>query len=174
MAFVDQALAQQIKEIVDRVNTEPGSAIPILQAVQNTIGYVSKEMIDEIATNAGIPASDLYGIATFYSQFHMEPRGKNIVKVCHGTACHLLGADRVAAAVEMATGAKEGHTSSDRVFSHERVACLGCCSLGPVIMVNDEVHAAVKPERVATLLRKYRQSKSDSEVKASAASQPSA
>ena len=174
MAFVDQALVQQLNEIVDQVNTEPGSAIPILQAVQDSLGYVSKEMIEQIAQHAGIPAADLYGIATFYAQFHLEPRGLNTIKVCHGTACHLAGADRIQAAVELATGAKEGRTSPDGVFTHERVACLGCCSLAPVIMVNGEVFANVRADRVAVLLRKYRQAKTDSEGKASAGGQPHA
>lgn len=162
---------EQLRAIIEQANVERGSAIPILQAVQAKLGHVSKDMIEEITKVTGIPASDLYGIATFYSQFHLEPRGKNIIKVCHGTACHLAGADRVAAAVEMATGAKEGHTSPDGMFSHERVACLGCCSLAPVLMVNEDVHANVKPDKVAALLRKYRE-QSSSERTALAGGQP--
>jgi NADH-quinone oxidoreductase subunit E len=149
-------MKEQLREIVKRVNVERGSAIPILQEVQNKLGYVSKEMIDVITAETGIPASDLYGIVTFYAQFHLEPRGEHLVKVCHGTACHLAGADRVTHAVEMATGAKEGHTSPDRKFTHERVACLGCCSLAPVVMVNEDVHANVRSDRVAALMRKYK------------------
>jgi NADH-quinone oxidoreductase subunit E len=170
---VDKALMkEQLSEVIRRVNVERGSAIPVLQAVQEKLGYISKEMIEEISLQTGIPAADLYGIATFYAQFYLEPRGKNVIKVCHGTACHLAGADRIAAAVEMATGAKEGHTSPDGMFSHERVACLGCCSLGPVVMVNEDVHANVKADRVGSLLRKYKQDKKDSEGTARAGGQP--
>lgn len=136
-------LKEQLSEIIKEVNVERGAAIPILQEVQARLGHVSKEMIDEISVQTGIPASDLYGIATFYSQFYLEPRGEYTVKVCHGTACHLVGAARVTTAVEMATGAKEGETSPDRAFSHERVACVGCCSLAPVVMVDDDVHAKI-------------------------------
>jgi len=153
---MEAAVQEQLTAIIKEANVERGAAIPILQAVQNKLGYVSKEMIETISEQTGIPASDLYGVATFYSQFYMEPRGQNIVKVCHGTACHLAGAGRVATALEMATGAKDGQTSEDRMFTHERVACLGCCSLAPVVMVNEEVHANVRPERVNALMRKYR------------------
>jgi NADH-quinone oxidoreductase subunit E len=166
------SMKEQLAEIIEKVNVERGSAIPILQAVQNKLGYVSKEMIDEISAQTGIPASDLFGITTFYSQFYMEPRGEHVCKVCHGTACHLAGADRITAAVEMATGAKEGHTSADGKFSHERVACLGCCSLAPVVMVDDEVHANVKTDKVAALLRKYTRPAKDAEGTTRAGSQP--
>jgi len=156
----EESMQQQVAAIVREVNVERGSAIPLLQAVQERLGYVSKDMIDELSKLTGIPASDLFGIATFYSQFHLEPRGENIVKVCHGTACHLAGADRITAAVEMATGAKEGHTSEDGKFSHERVACLGCCSLAPVVMINGDVHANVKSDKVAVLVKSNKDKKS--------------
>jgi len=154
---------EQLNEVVQKANVERGSAIPILQEVQATFGYVSKAMIEQISAETGIPASELYGITTFYSQFYMEPRGEHVIKVCHGTACHLAGADRVTAAVEMASGAKEGATSADGKFSHERVACLGCCSLAPVVMVDDEVHANVRADKVSALLRKYKQPAKDAE-----------
>lgn len=120
-------------------------------------------MIQEISIATGIPAAELYGIATFYSQFHLEPRGKNLVRVCHGTACHLAGADKVSYAVEMATGAKEGGTSPDGQFSVERVACLGCCSLAPVMMVNEDVHAHVKVDKIASLLKRYKEASQNTE-----------
>jgi NADH-quinone oxidoreductase subunit E len=159
---VDASLAEKVGDIVRRFNVERGSAIPILQAVENGLGYVSKEMIEEISRLTNIPAADLYGIATFYSQFHLEPRGEHVIKVCHGTACHLAGADQIARAVEMATGAAEGHTSPDGLFSHERVACLGCCSLAPVVMVDQDVHAGVKSDKVAAMLKPYREMKKKS------------
>lgn len=164
----------QLKEIIQRSNVEPGSAIPILQEVQNRLGHVSPEMIEVITEETGIPSSDLYGIVTFYAQFHLEPRGRHLVRVCHGTACHLAGAGRITHAVEMATGAREGHTSPDRQFTHERVACLGCCSLAPVVMVNEDVHANVRADRVGALMRKYKgdspDAKGNGEAKSSAGS----
>ncbi len=148
-----------IAGIVYRNNAEKGSAIPILQEVQSTFGYVPPAAIQSISEATGIPASDLYSIVTFYSQFRLEPLGENTIKVCHGTACHLAGANRVTQAVEMATGAQEGRTSADGKFTLERVACLGCCSLAPVLMVNDEVHARVKPEEIRKMVEEVKKAR---------------
>ena len=91
-------------------------------------------------------------MSTYTSQFRLEPVGEHTVKVCHGTACHLAGADKITQAFEMATGAKEGQTSPDGRFTHDRVACVGCCSLGPVVMIDEEVHARVEPDKVRKLV----------------------
>lgn len=142
-----------LNSIVYRNNVEKGSAIPILQEVQNRFGHVSPAAIQAISEATGIPASDLYSIVTFYAQFRLEPLGEHTVKVCHGTACHLAGADKVTHAFEMATGAKEGGTSIDDKFTHERVACLGCCSLSPVVMIDGEIHARVQTDKVKKLVQ---------------------
>ena len=134
-----------IDAITHKHNVQPGAVIPTLQEIQDTYGYVPPVAIERIAENMGIPASELYGIVTFYSQFRLEPIGKNLIKVCHGTACHLGGAEMIAEALALAVGAKEGETSQDRLFTVERVACLGCCSLAPCIMLNNEVHGRLTP-----------------------------
>ncbi len=155
MNEITREVSESISHIVRELNYESGSAIPILQRVQERLGHVSPGMIQQISDLTGIPASELYGIVTFYSQFHLEPRGENIVRVCHGTACHLAGAERVTHAVEMATGAKDGGTSEDGRYTVERVACLGCCSLAPVVMINEEAHAKVDPDKVKSMFRQF-------------------
>jgi NADH-quinone oxidoreductase subunit E len=137
-----------IDAIVHKHNVQPGSVIPVLQEIQDAYGYVPPVAIQRIAENMGIPASEIFGIVTFYSQFRLEPIGKNLIKVCHGTACHLSGAERIAHTLAQATGAQEGETSQDGMFTVEQVACLGCCSLAPCIMLNGEVHGRLTPEDI--------------------------
>jgi len=126
--------------------------IPVLQEIQDAYGYVPPVAIQRIAENMGIPASEIFGIVTFYSQFRLQPIGKNLIKVCHGTACHLSGAERIAQALAQVVGAKEGETSQDSMFTVERVACLGCCSLAPCVMLNGEVHGRLTPEAISRLV----------------------
>ncbi|WP_051688133.1 NADH-quinone oxidoreductase subunit NuoE [Desulfofalx alkaliphila] len=146
-----------IDNIVRRNNYDKGAAIVILQQVQSTYGYVSPAMIERIAQLTGIQPSELYSIVTFYSQFRTEPVGENIIQVCHGTACHLAGAERISEAIENETGAADGQTSADGKFTVENVACLGCCSHGPVVTINDETYAKVTPESARKLVREKRQ-----------------
>lgn len=137
-----------VDAIAHKHNIEPGAAIPVLQEIQDAYGYVAPAAIERIAENINVPASELYGIVTFYAQFRLQPLGENVVKVCHGTACHLGGAERISDALCQEVGAQEGETSKDGQFTVERVACLGCCSLAPCIMVNKEVHGKLSPEAV--------------------------
>ncbi|MDD5094784.1 MAG: NADH-quinone oxidoreductase subunit NuoE [Dehalococcoidia bacterium] len=147
-----------IDAIAHKHNVQPGAMIPILQEIQEAYGYVPPVAIQRIAENTGVPVSELYGIVTFYSQFRLQPLGKNHVKVCHGTACHLGGAERIAHSIEQVTGAKEGETSKDGLFTVERVACLGCCSLSPCITVNDQVHGQISPEATHKLMSQIKES----------------
>jgi NADH-quinone oxidoreductase subunit E len=141
-----------IDVIVQKHNTQPGAVMPVLQAIQDNYGYVPPAAIQRVAANMGISASRIYGIVTFYSQFRLRPIGKNLIKVCHGTACHLNGAERIAEALAQLTAAVEGETSADGEFTVEQVACLGCCSLAPCIMVNNETHGNLTPESIAKIV----------------------
>jgi NADH-quinone oxidoreductase subunit E len=141
-----------IDVIVQKHNTQPGAVMPVLQAIQDNYGYVPPAAIQRVAANMGISASRIYGIVTFYSQFRLRPIGKNLIKVCHGTACHLNGAERIAEALAQLTAAGEGETSADGEFTVEQVACLGCCSLAPCIMVNNETHGNLTPESIAKIV----------------------
>lgn len=147
----------EIDEIVKRVGVNKTPAMMILQAIQSAYGYVSPEMLEHVTGLTGIPSSTLYSIVTFYAQFRLEPVGENLIQVCHGTACHLAGAERITEAMVMETGAEAGKTSEDRLFTVEKVACLGCCSMGPVITVNGETHGNVTPDKVQKLIKERRE-----------------
>jgi NADH-quinone oxidoreductase subunit E len=137
-----------IDAIILKHNVQLGGIIPVLQEIQEEYGYVPPEVINRIAQSMNITAAEIYGIVTFYSQFRLKPIGKNLIKVCHGTACHLNGADKVASTLTQITGAKEGETSPDGMFTVERVACLGCCSLAPCISVNNEIHGKLSSDGI--------------------------
>lgn len=145
-----------IDEIVHQCN-ERGASIPILQEVQARFGYIDPSMLQRISDLTGTPASDLYSIVTFYSQFRLQKPGEYMIRVCCGTACHIGGAELIAQAVESETGAKEGETSPDGMFSLERVACLGCCSLAPVMMINGDVYGRLTPDMTRKIIRKLKE-----------------
>ncbi len=153
-----------IDAIVHKHNVNPGAVIPVLQEIQETYGHVPPIAIQRVAEHLNIPASEIYGIVTFYAQFRLEPLGKNLVRVCHGTACHLGGAEMVAEALSQVTGAREGETSDDGLFTVERVACLGCCSLAPCIMINDETHGRLTPESVSKVVTEMRRAEASASI----------
>ena len=143
-----------IDAITEKHSIEPGSAIPILQEIQGIYGYVDPLAVERAAKNMKVSASLLFGILTFYAQFRTVPLGENTILVCHGTACHLAGAERIADILADETGAREGETSEDGKFTIERVACLGCCSLAPCVMVNENTHGKLTPEAVSKMIGK--------------------
>jgi len=115
--------------------------IPVLQKAQEELGYLSEEAITEIAHFLGLSSSDIYGVASFYAQFRFERPGEHEIKVCQGTACHVRGSARILEEVERELGIHPGETTADYKYSLERVACVGCCALAPVMIVDDVVHA---------------------------------
>jgi len=163
MAEVGPGLAV-IDAIVHKYNVQPGAVMPVLQEIQDTYGYVPPAAIQRVAENMGISASRIYGIVTFYSQFRLQPVGKNLVKVCHGTACHLNGAERIAEALAQVTSAREGETSADGEFTVEQVACLGCCSLAPCIMVNNETYGNLTLESIGKIVEQAKGTETLAEV----------
>lgn len=145
-----------IDEIISKENNEMGSAIIILQKVQAAFGFVSAPMLERISQLTGVSTSELYSIITFYAQFRLEPIGENLVQVCHGTACHLAGAEQLTEAINRESGASGDKMSPDGKFTVEKVACLGCCSLGPVININGETHGRMTPEKARKLIKEKR------------------
>ena len=139
----------------------PSSLIPLLQRTQETFGYLPKEALEEISSYLEIPLTRVLGVATFYAQFRFEPLGKYVIKICHGTACHVNGAENIAQALREETGIDEGQTTPDGLITIERVACLGCCSLAPVIMINDKVYGKLTGEAVRKLIRKLKKGELD-------------
>ena len=132
---------------------EEGRLIPLLQRVQESDGFLSPERLEEIHLSSGIPLAQIYGVATFYAQFRFAPIGKNLIRVCHGTACHVAGANDISAAIEETLQVRNGETTQDRLFTVETVSCVGCCSLAPVIMINHDAYAHLDEKRVKKVLK---------------------
>lgn len=139
-----------------RYDRQPGELIPLLQSAQEHFGYVPRRAIKYISEVTDVPESTIYGVITFYSQFRLQPMGKCVVRVCAGTACHVSGAKVLIDAVQDELGIEVGDTTEDGMFTLFTVACLGCCSLAPVIMVNDDTHGRLTPASVRKLIRTYR------------------
>ena len=135
---------------------ESGALIPLLQTAQDTYGYIPESAIDSISEVAGIPTADIYGVITFYSQFRLKPLGKYLLRICDGTACHVNGSQAIMNAVEDELLASGNETTADGLFTIQKVACLGCCSLSPVIMINHETYGRLTPKKVQTLLREHK------------------
>jgi NADH-quinone oxidoreductase subunit E len=135
--------------------------IPILQAVQESQGFLSREAIVRIAGHLGLPASKVFGVATFYNQFRFQSQGRFNVQVCRGTACHVKGSAAVLNAVKRGLKVEPGQTTRDGVFSLEVVACIGACGLAPVITAGGDFHAAVQPDKVNRILQSYRKRAAD-------------
>jgi len=131
---------------------ERSRLIPILQMIQEKLAYLPPAAIEMVAAHLDIPAAEVFGVATFYNQFRFNPPGKNPVKVCLGTACHVKGGDIILENFERKLEIKEGETTSDREFSIERVACVGCCALAPVALVGETVHGGMAPSKVEGLV----------------------
>ena len=129
-----------------------GNVIPLLQKTQEIFGFLPEESMREIARVTGKAAAEIYGVATFYAQFRFTPIGKHVMKVCHGTACHVQGADSLDTVVEQKLGVKPGSTTTDGEFTIERVACLGCCSLAPVVMIDGEVYGRLTGDKLGKIV----------------------
>jgi len=145
----------QLDEILAKYQGVKGALIPVLQEAQNAYGYLPKDVIKRIAEKMNIPASQIYGVATFYAQFHLNPRGRNIIRVCQGTACHVRGAKAVLKAIEDQLQIAAGQTTPDLRFTIETVACIGACGLAPVMMINDDTHGRLTPASVPDIIKKY-------------------
>jgi len=147
---------QPAEEIVDSLQpVTPDNLIPILQKIQSAYGYLPGEVLSEVSRLTGIPVSRMYGVATFYEQFHLEPRGRHTVKCCRGTACHVKGGRNIAGAVRSTLGIEEGETTQDMRFTFETVACLGTCFLAPAMMVDNNYYGHLNPGRVKAILGEY-------------------
>ena len=150
---IDLAPALRIAEEMSPLTC--GDIIPLLQRMQEAYGYLPREAVLAVCEETSLPASRVFGVATFYSQFCLEPRGKHLVRCCRGTACHVRGGHRVLDTVEKTLGVKDGGTTKDMLFTLETVACLGTCFLAPVIMVDGTYYGQVSPERLKKVLGLY-------------------
>lgn len=142
--------------ILKRYQEGNGSIISILQDIQEVFGYIYEDAVNWFSDKLNVPASNFYGVATFYSQFYLKPRGKNIVTACCGTACHVKGSDAIINRMRADLAIAEGEdTSSDGQFTIESVPCVGACSIAPVVMVNKKVHGGLTPDRASAILKEH-------------------
>ena len=152
----EKSLLEQIKADLVEIGNYRSKLIPILQWVQQKFAYLPGEAIHLVADHLDISSSEVYGVATFYNQFRFNPPGKNPVKVCLGTACHVKGGDIILENFERKLEIKEGQTTPDREFSVDRVACVGCCALAPVVVLGETVHGHMQPSKVEGLVLRTR------------------
>jgi len=145
----------KIDAVLHEFEGRKGSLIPILQKTQAQLGFLSKEAMEYISGKTKIPVSEIYGVATFYTQFRMHPIGKNIIRICHGTACHVADARKISEALYEELKVESGCTTKNLKFTVEEVACLGCCSLAPVIMINDKAYGRLTPSKIKDILAQY-------------------
>jgi NADH-quinone oxidoreductase E subunit len=145
-------------KMLEKYRDSKGKIIPVLQETQEIFGYIPEEAIKTVAETLKIPSSEIYGVATFYGQFHLQVRGKNIIRVCTGTACHVQGGGKVLESINKSLGLSAGKmTTDDLVFTVEPVACLGACGMAPVIMINEDAYGRVSPDDVPEILARYQE-----------------
>jgi len=144
------------KKIIQQYRNKKGVLIPLLQDIQAAYGYVPKESIDLIAEELSLYPVEIYGVLTFYTQFYLNPRGKHTIKVCQGTACHVMGGKEILDYLSDKLGIGEGETTKDGTFSLERVACLGCCGMAPVVMIDKDFYGRCTVGKLDELVKKYR------------------
>ena len=136
---------------------EKGALIPLLQAAQDQYSYIPESAIHRISAVTGIPPSKIYGVITFYTQFRLTPPGKHIIRVCDGTACHVNGSMTVLSTLRELLGIDVDETTSDGLFTLQSVACLGCCSLAPVMMIDDATYGNLKPSTIKNIIKAYQE-----------------
>ncbi len=145
----------KLSEVFERHGRSRSDLIPILQDVQAAFGFLSKEAMADVARHLNVPEAAVKGVASFYAQFYFEPQGKHRIRVCRGTACHVRGSGQIRRLLESKLKVKEGQTTPDLLFTYETVACVGCCALSPVMMVDDKYFGRLTPEQADAVIDDY-------------------
>ena len=143
-------------KVIDKYLDMKGALMPVLQGIQEEYGYIPEPTVHLVAERLNVYSSQIYGVLTFYAQFHLEPRGKYIIRICMGTACHVKGAGRIADTVQERLGVGHAETTEDLKFTNEHVACIGACGMAPVIMVNDATYGSLTVQKMDEVLNKYK------------------
>jgi NADH-quinone oxidoreductase subunit E len=151
----DKPAKQKLKSILDRYQHDPSMLVPVLQDVQAEYNYLPKETLAQVSRNLDLPLTQVYSVATFFKAFSLKPRGRHIINVCLGTACHVRGAVRIEEEIERELDIKPGETTKDFKFTLETVNCVGACALGPIVIIDDKYFGEMKTDRVKTLLESY-------------------
>jgi len=147
--------------LIQKYKGKKGNLIPLLQGAQDLYGFISPAAFEKLSRDTGIPLSDMFGVATFYAQFRLHPVGKHIIKVCHGTACHVQNAVEITESLEESLRIKDGQTTEDRLFTLESVACLGCCSLAPVMMISNQTYGKLTGNEAIKIVKNIRLAESN-------------
>jgi NADH-quinone oxidoreductase subunit E len=142
--------------LIKKYKGKRGNLIPLLQGTQEIFGFLPKEAFAKLANETGLKLNELYGVATFYAQFRLHPVGKNIIRVCHGTACHVQNATAITDDLKDELNVKDGETTPDGIFTLESVACLGCCSLAPVMMIGEETYGKLTGKSAVKTIKDIR------------------
>ncbi|NLI43710.1 MAG: NADH-quinone oxidoreductase subunit NuoE [Synergistaceae bacterium] len=156
MLTVEQGNEQVLQNIIESFRGKKGITISLLSKIQDTFGYLPQKAMSKVARELDISEASLYGVATFYAMFRFNPPGKYTIKLCRGTACHVQGSLLIAQEVVRHLGISEGDTTDDGLFTLQPVACLGCCGLAPVMMVEDKVYGRLTPDKAIQVLENYR------------------
>ncbi len=143
---------QELDQFIAEINAGESDLIEVLHRAQNLFGYVAEDVVDHISSKIGVPKSKIYGVVSFYSYFTTEPRGKNVINVCMGTACFVRGAEKILREFESQLRMKSGETSIDKIFTIDSLRCVGACGLAPVVMVNDKVYGRVETSDVKRII----------------------
>ena len=154
----------RINEIIDRYGADRTASLAVLQDIQREYNYLPREALELTAQRLGISNGEIFRLATFFTAFSLQPKGENVCKVCMGTACHVLGGPRILETLERELGIKAGETTPDGRFSLEAVRCLGACALGPVVVVNEEPHGHLTPDKAVRLIARLSAEKEKSEA----------
>ncbi|MBB6217681.1 NADH-quinone oxidoreductase subunit E [Anaerosolibacter carboniphilus] len=149
---------EKLKSKMEKYRQIPGSLISVLQEAQEIYGYLPKEILQKIGDSMGIKAAKIHGVATFYTQFRLEPVGKYLISLCQGTACHVNGSKLIEAAICGELGIEAGGTTEDQLFTLHNVACLGCCSLSPVMMINGDTYGKLTPDKARRIIQEIKDS----------------
>jgi len=146
-----------LDEVLKNYKNTKGSLITVLQKAQEIYGYLPTDVIYRIAEEMSLTPAKVMGVATFYTQFRFKPVGKYLIMLCQGTACHVNGSERIEKAIKEELGISDGETTDDGLFTLKNVACLGCCSLSPVMMINEETYGSLTPEKVKAILKNLKE-----------------
>jgi len=147
----------ELDKIIEKeFNNDKENIIMMLQAIQRHYNFLPKPAISYLSTKIGVPLSKIYGVATFYSTFSLEPRGRNIISICLGTACHVRGAERINERIQETLSIANGQTTADKRYTLESVRCIGCCSLAPVVKINEDMHSRIASDKVQKILNQYK------------------
>ncbi len=154
-----EPVVSDIKKMIRKYRDRKGALIPLLQDIQSVYGYVPRGSVELISRELSVYPVEIYGILTFYSQFYLAPRGRHVIRVCQGTACHVMGGKEILDYLSDKLGIGEGETTEDGVFSLERVACLGCCGMAPVVVIGSDFYGNCTIRKVEELVDKLRSGK---------------